>query len=91
MSPPKSRYDNLPVTRLATTQGVSVELLPAAPRGNETLQGFHKRRDRERLDHLAHVYLKDATAFYRIADLNEAILPDSLDQAQEIAIPARGR
>ncbi len=86
-----SRYGGLKTFKVSDKRGRMVTVLPPAPRGTETLQGFHKRRDRERLDQLAYVYLKDASAFHRIADLNEAILPDALDEVVEIAIPEKVR
>ncbi len=91
MSENISRYKGLPTVLVKDEQGREVPVLPPAPRGQETLKGYHKRRDRERLDQLAYVYLKDASAFHRIADLNAAVLPDALDEAVEIAIPEKVR
>jgi hypothetical protein len=91
MSEDTSRYKGLPTILVNDAKGREVPVLPPAPRGLERLQGYHKRRDRERLDQLAYVYLKDASAFHRIADLNEVVLPDALDEAIEIAIPERRR
>lgn len=89
MGEPKSRYAGLVPHLMADAAGRAVPVLPPAPRGGEALQGYHLRRDRERLDHLAHSYLGDASAFHRIADLNGAMLPDALSEAPEIAIPTR--
>ncbi|MFN4100751.1 MAG: hypothetical protein ACK4GT_13325 [Pararhodobacter sp.] len=90
MSAWKSRYEGLPTLLVTDAEGRSVPLLPPAPRGGEVLEGYHLRRDRERLDHLAWAYLRDSTAFHRICDLNEAILPDALSEKTEIAIPKKG-
>ena len=35
--------------------------------------GIHRRRDGQRLDHIAERYLADATAFWRIANHNDAM------------------
>ncbi|TVS00171.1 MAG: hypothetical protein EA406_01285 [Rhodospirillales bacterium] len=91
MSDDTSRYKDLPTFLVPDASGRAVPVLPPAPRGGERLKGYHRRRDRERLDQLAYVYLKDASGFHRIADLNGAILPDALDQTIEIAIPERQR
>lgn len=91
MSGKTSRYDGLTTVLVTDARGRLVPALPPAPRGGEQLKGYHPRRDRERLDHLAHVYLDDASAFHRIADLNGAVLPEALSEAGEIAIPERMR
>lgn len=91
MSTPKGRYADLPVRMVPDASGRLVPVLPPAPRGRETLQGYYPRRDREQLDHLAHVFLDDASAFHRICDLNGAILPDALAEASEVAIPRKLR
>ena len=91
MTAPKSRYADLPVQMVTDAQGRDVPVLPPAPRGLEQLQGYHRRRDRERLDHLAHVYLDDASAFHRICNPSGAILPEALTEAAEIAIPVKIR
>jgi hypothetical protein len=51
--------------------------------------GEHIRRDGQRLDHLASYYLKDATAYWRICALNDALLPDQLAEVALIKIPTR--
>jgi len=91
MSADHSRYRDLPTIGVTDAAGREVLLLPPAPRGLEREQGFHRRRDRERLDHLAWTYLGDAAGFHRIADLNAAMLPDALSLKAEIAIPTKVR
>ncbi|WP_419913167.1 hypothetical protein [Hoeflea sp.] len=91
MSENNSRYKGLQADLVKDSNGRDVPALPPAPRGQETLRGYHKRRDRERIDQLAYVYLKDSCAFHRIADVNGAILPDALTEAVETAIPEKVR
>ena len=64
---------------------VAVVAVPEAAR--EPLLGVHLRKDGQRLDHLAHRYLDDAAAFWRLCDRNDAVLPDALAEAREIEIP----
>lgn len=52
--------------------------------------GEHIRRDGQRLDHLASYYLKDATAYWRICEVNDVLLPDQLAEVELIKIPTRG-
>ena len=52
--------------------------------------GVHLRRDGERLDHLAWRYLREPTEFWRICDVNDAMLPEALTDARRVDIPADG-
>ena len=87
MSSGKSRYADSTSFHVVDGKDRTVSVLPPAPRGAEGVLGYHRRVEAERLDHLAVRYLDDATGFWRIADLNEAILPDALVEVLEIAIP----
>jgi hypothetical protein len=51
--------------------------------------GEHIRRDGQRLDHLASYYLKDASAYWRICEMNDVLLPDQLAEVELIRIPTR--
>jgi hypothetical protein len=52
--------------------------------------GKHRLKEGQRLDHLAEHYLADATAFWRIAALNDAMTPDQLAEAEFVSIPVKG-
>ena len=56
----------------------------------QTLLGYHVRKEGQRLDHLAYRYLNDATAFWRICELNDVMHAEQLSEAAEIAIPTKG-
>ncbi|MEI6682120.1 MAG: hypothetical protein WCO44_05810 [Bacteroidota bacterium] len=64
---------------------VNVAATPDAP--NQPLQGYHLRKQGQHTDHLAARYLNEPTAFWRIAEANDAMLAESLTEKQEIAIP----
>ena len=51
--------------------------------------GEHLRRDGQRLDHLANFYLGDPNGFWRIAEINGAILPDTLALVRSTTIPTQ--
>lgn len=87
----KSRYvKHASVVTARDRKGRIVSALtPALPPVEQEL-GLHLKKDHERLDHLANFYLRDATAFWRIAELNDAIVPDALSERDHIRIPARG-
>ena len=91
MSTERSRYKDLATATVSDHKGRAVPVLPPAPRGNELLLGHHKRAEIERLDHMAARYLKDPAGFWRIADINQAVLPDALTEMLEIAIPGGKR
>lgn len=57
----------------------------------ETLRGHHLRTQGQRLDHLAARYLGDPTAWRRICELNDVMLPEALSEVDEIAIPRKRR
>ena len=52
--------------------------------------GKHRLKEEQRLDHLADHYLADATAYWRIAALNDAMTPDQIAEAEFVAIPVKG-
>lgn len=64
---------------------VTPVLVPPAPN-----LGIHRRRDGQRLDHVAERYLADATAFWRIASHNDAMTVEQLAETPLLAIPVKG-
>jgi hypothetical protein len=87
----KSRYAALtsyPVTD-RRQRVVMVVSTPEAPA--ESLLGYHRRLQGERVDHLANAYLGDGAGFWRICELADVMLPDALAEAREIPIPPKTR
>lgn len=85
-----SRYAKHSVAYTATDSDgrETTAVTPAHPPA-ETILGDHLMNDFQRLDHLAHYYLGDATAFWRLAEANDAIVPDALLARQFILIPVK--
>lgn len=85
----KSRYKDAETYQVTDARGreVTVVATPSAPR--QDLLGYHVRKEGQRLDHMAYRYLDNAAGFWRIAELNDAVLPDALAEADEIAIPTK--
>ena len=54
------------------------------------LAGYHRRLVGQRLDHMAGHYLADPTAFWRICNANDSVVPDALASADLIGIPKSG-
>lgn len=87
----KSRYASVAPTYAVDRRGRVVEIVPPPERPVQALAGYHLRRQGERLDHLAAHYLGDPAGYWRIAEANDAMLPDALAEAREVAIPGKPR
>jgi hypothetical protein len=84
-----SRYAKLPSQVITDHRGRTVTVVPVPLAPSQTILGFHRRREGERLDHLAQKYLEDPAGFWKIGEANEVMLPESLSEAAEIAIPGK--
>lgn len=83
----KSRYAKAETYLVADARGRAVEVVAVPPAPAEGLLGVHVLRQGERLDHLAARYFDDPAGFWRIAERNDAMLPEALAEAPEIEIP----
>ena len=54
----------------------------------EISAGVHIRREGQTLDQLANGYLADPHGYWRIAELNDAIVPDALEERETLEIPS---
>lgn len=85
---PKSRYVlNAELYEVKDRRGRTVMVLTAPEAPVQTLLGEHLRKEGQRLDHLANFYLKDPNGFWRLAELNGAMLPDALADVDTLKIP----
>lgn len=89
MFDPNSRYSGLLTYAVVDRRGRTVAVVPGAPRPQQAQLGLHRHRQGERLDHYAAMYLADATAFWRICEINDVMLPEALSEALEVAIPRK--
>lgn len=82
-----SRYSSAGIYTVLLRDGtpVTVTRIPL-PRQAPVL-GFHRRQDTERLDLLAHHYLRDATAAWRLGWANGALVLDALAAHDLVSIP----
>ena len=69
--------------------GRRVLALTAAEPPVERALGEHLRTEGERLDLIANFYLDDAAAFWRLALVNGALLPDTIAQTPVLTIPRK--
>lgn len=86
---PKSRYAKAVTYVTTDRRGRQVTALYPAERPVQAPLGDHVRRDGQRLDHLANFYLLDPNGFWRLAEHNDAMLPDAIAEASIIRIPRR--
>ncbi len=89
MFDPKSRYKDLPLIYRRDARGRVVAVVPIPQAPQQTLRGYHLLKQGQRLDHLANAYLQNPTGFWRICELNDAMLPEVLTEKAEIEIPNR--
>lgn len=86
----KSRYVLYATTYVTTDRrGRQVTALTPAERPAQVHLGDHRRKEGQRLDHLANFYLQDPFGFWRIAEHNDAVLPDALAAADLVRIPRK--
>jgi len=88
MFDPKSRYVGLQTYMVKVSRGRDVAVVPVPLPPNQATLGIHVLRQGERLDHLAQKYLHNGAGFWRICELNDAMIAEALTESREIAIPA---
>ena len=86
---PKSRYAKLPTVLMVDARGRSVEVVPPAPAPLQALRGRHLRRQGERADHLATLYLADPAGFWGLAEMNDAMIAEVLSELRALDIPVK--
>jgi len=62
--------------------------VPVPDPPNEQLLGIHVLREGERIDHLAFRYLENPAGFWRICEMNGAMLAEAITEKPQISIPA---
>lgn len=86
----KSRYADLGTYEVTDRRGRMVPVVPIPEPPAEVRFGVHLRKEGQRVDHLAHLYLDDAAGYWRICELNGVMLAETLTEAREIEIPRGG-
>ena len=69
-------------------RGREVRAIPTPEPPVEVSAGTHVKKQGQTLDQLAAGYLADPHAYWRIAEVNNAVLPDSLAEVDTVEIPA---
>jgi len=84
---PGSRYEKVGTTTVKKANGTVVAVTKLPLPAKNPLLGFHPRQEGQRLDLIAAHYLDNATAFWKLCDANNAIIPDTLSVYDLIGIP----
>jgi hypothetical protein len=87
MFSPASRYAQMATYSVVRADGTIVQAVKSPLPGSALVAGFHRRLAGQRLDSIAFEYLNDATAFWRLCDANDAMVPDALAVADLIGVP----
>jgi hypothetical protein len=85
----KSRYKKAETYTVTDSRGRSVTVVGVPKAPSLSLLGYHRLIQGQRLDHLAYQYLGEATASWKIAEANEAMLQEAISEKSEIAIPSK--
>jgi hypothetical protein len=86
-----SRYAETTTYQVTLADG-TVVTVTRAPRAAATrLVGWHRRAEGERLDVIAHRYIRNATQAWLLCDANNIMSPDALAAHELIGIPAAAR
>ncbi len=86
---PGSRYEKAGTTTITKVDGTRVRVTKLPLPVQKPLLGFHRRLEGQRLDLIAARYLSDATAFWKLCDANNTLVPDALSVHDLIGIPGQ--
>ena len=85
-----SRYGKAETTTVRKANGTFVTVTKLPLPAPQPLLGFHRRLEGQRLDLIAARYQTDATAFWKLCDANNSMVPDALSVHDLIGIPGQG-
>jgi len=83
----KSRYKDIEQYQQKDSRERTVNVVAVTEAPPSSLAGFHLLKQGQRLDHLSAQYVNDAAGSWRIAEVNQAMLQESLTEVSEIGIP----
>ena len=84
-----SRYYGIETLNVKDARGRTVTVVTAPDAPVQSIAGVHRLKQGQRLDHVAHRYLDDATSWWRIVELADVMLPDAIAEVQEVLVPKR--
>ena len=88
---PSSRYEKTGTAVIVRPDGSQVRVLNTPLPRPAQVQGYYRRSQGQRLDLIANRFLNDSTAFWRLCDANNAMIPDALANQDLVGIPLQGQ
>jgi hypothetical protein len=85
----KSRYKNQGQYAVKDGRGRLVKVVGVPDALVQNTLGYHLLKQGERVDHLAAKYINNPAGFWRIGQLNDAMLPEAMTEQKEVAIPVK--
>jgi hypothetical protein len=85
-----SRYENAGTYHIRKPDGTVVAVTRLHSPSPTPPAGYYRHLEGQRLDQIAAGYLGDATAFWRLCDANNVVVPDALAARDLIGIPPEG-
>jgi hypothetical protein len=84
-----SRYEKTGTYQFTRPDGTVLTVVKLPLPLRDPLLGFHRRLEAQRPDLIASHYLGDATAYWRLCDANNVVVPDALAVRDLIGIPIK--
>ena len=84
---PGSRYALMTPYSVTRADGTTVQVVRIPLPGPAAVLGYYRRGSGQRLDLIANHFLSDATAFWKLCDANNAVVPDALANRDLVGIP----
>jgi hypothetical protein len=84
---PGSRYARMASYTVTGANGVPVTVTRLPLPGPAAVLGYVRRMNGQPLGLIANTFLADVTAFWRLCDANNAVVPDALANRDLIGIP----
>lgn len=91
MFQPGSRYAGAGIYEVTLPDGRVVTATRTPLPVVRTVVGWHRRAEGERLDLIAYLRLRDATAFWQLCEAADALVPDALAARDLIPVPPAER
>lgn len=91
MFTPESRYADPGTYQVTLADGTAVTVTRAPKPAATKLVGWHRPTEGERLDVIAHRFVRNATQSWLLCDANNAMSPDALGAHELIGIPGTRR
>ena len=85
-----SRYEKTGTAAVTRANGTVVKALKTPLPSPAFVRGYFRRVEGQRLDLIANRFLSDPTAFWRLCDANNAVVPDAVANRELVGIPLPG-